>query len=283
MNTFASGPKLNYYGKGDVIAYRLNRDGKTPAGQSPVFGANVLMLLYGDAFWPTYTTGDNTGLIATDSMKNFIQRETINFAGYDLESYVRFLGDKFLGIYPQVDGLQITAVEIPHQGILDGNMAFAPSGPDHATVRIEIERTGITELRSGISGFRLLRLGGSAFKGFVHDTYTTLPDITNRPLHMWLDLDWSYGNHADGFSSGAIAAHVRGMVHEVFQGFESGSIQEIIYQLGTKMLAGIPQIAEIHLEANNRTWDAIAEEGEVLGVYTDARPPYGCLGLTMKR
>ena len=61
MNTFASGPKRNYYGKGDVIAYRLNRDGKTPAGQSPVFGANVLMLLYGDAFWPTYTTGDNTG------------------------------------------------------------------------------------------------------------------------------------------------------------------------------------------------------------------------------
>ena len=52
---------------------------------SPVFGASVLMLVYGDAFWPTYTTGDNTGLIATDSMKNFIQRETMNFDGNDLE------------------------------------------------------------------------------------------------------------------------------------------------------------------------------------------------------
>ena len=283
MNSFASGPKRNYYGKGDVIAYRLNREGKTPAGQSPVFGAKVLMLLYGDAFWPTYTTGDNTGLIATDSMKNFIQRETINFAGYDLESYVRFLGDKFLGIYPQVEGMQISAAAIPYQGILDAGMAFAPSGPDRATVRIEIERTGITELRSGISGFRLLRLGGSAFKGFVRDTYTTLPDIINRPLHIWLDLDWTYGNHADGFTAGAITAHVRRLVHEVFQGFESGSIQEVIYQLGTKMLADIPQIAETHLEANNRTWDTIVEEGDVLGVYTDARPPYGCLGLTMKR
>ena len=54
MEQFASGWKRSYYGKGDVIVYRLNRDGKSPAGGSPVFGANILMLLYGDAFWPTY-------------------------------------------------------------------------------------------------------------------------------------------------------------------------------------------------------------------------------------
>ena len=54
------------------------------------FGANVKMLLYGDAFWPTYTVGDNTGLVATDSMKNFIQRETLHFDGSDLESYCQF-------------------------------------------------------------------------------------------------------------------------------------------------------------------------------------------------
>ena len=53
VEQFASGWKRNYYGKGDVIVYRLNREGPTPAGRSPVFGAKVLMLLYGDAFWPT--------------------------------------------------------------------------------------------------------------------------------------------------------------------------------------------------------------------------------------
>ena len=66
MQSFASGLKQHYYGKGDVIVYRLNRDGRTPAGQSPVFGANVTLLIYGRAFWPTYTSGDNTGLIATE-------------------------------------------------------------------------------------------------------------------------------------------------------------------------------------------------------------------------
>ena len=73
------------------------------------------------------------------------------------------------------------------------------------------------------------------------------------------------------------------MVRQVFEGFESGSIQEVIYQIGTKMLAEIPEIAEIHLEGENRTWDPVAERGDELGIYTEARPPYGCLGLRLRR
>jgi urate oxidase/2-oxo-4-hydroxy-4-carboxy-5-ureidoimidazoline decarboxylase len=283
MEQFASGWKRSYYGKGDVTVYRLNRDGKTPAGQSPVFGANVKMLVYGDAFWPTYTTGDNTGLIATDSMKNFIQRETLQYAGGDLEDYCRFLASRFLETYPQVEGTQVAAVEIPYACIAEGGPAFAPAGPERATARIELNRSGTVELVSGIQGFRLLRLGGSAFHGFVRDQYTTLPDIANRPLHMWLDLEWLYGDAAAAFSSGAIPASVWGIVHDVFRCFESGSIQQVIYQIGTKVLSEISAIAEVHLEANNRTWDTITERGEELGVYTDARPPYGCLGLKLKR
>lgn len=279
MNTFGTGSKRNYYGKGDVIVYRLNRDGQQPAGANPVFGAKVKILIYGDAFWPTYTTGDNTGLIATDSMKNFVQRETMNFPGCDLESYCQFLAAKFMDIYPQVSGTQVSAVEIPYHGAA----AFAPAGPESASASIEITRDGIAAIKSGIEGFRLLRLKGSAFHGFVRDQYTTLPDIKDRPLHMWLDLDWTYSADEAAFSEGAVTKQVRAIVRQVFEGFESGSIQQIIYQIGEKMLADIAVIAEIHLEANNRTWDTIAETSLSLGVYTDARPPYGILGLTMKR
>jgi urate oxidase len=287
MHTFASGVKRNYYGKGDVIVYRLNRDGRAPQGQSPVFGASVLMLLYGDAFWPTYVTGDNTNLVATDSMKNFIQRETLNFSGSDLESFCGFLAQKFMSIYPQTEGIQVSAEEIPYDKLPGGDMSFTPSGPERATARIELRRNGsdlqTVEACSGIRGFRLLRLGGSAFFGFVRDQYTTLPDIKNRPLHMWLDLEWSYTAPNLACSNGKITARVRQMVNQVFQGFESGSIQQVIYQIGNKMLAEIPAIAEVHLEANNRTWDTIVEDGERVGVYTEARPPFGCLGLTLKR
>ncbi len=283
IGQFASGWKRSYYGKGDVIAYRLQRDGKTAAGASPVFGVNFTILVYGDAFWPTYTTGDNTGLVATDSMKNFVQREMLNYEGSDLEDCCRFLGTKFLATYPQVEGVQISAIEIPYAALPESDVAFTPAGPDRASARLELNRTGIVEIASGISGFKLLRLGGSAFHGFVRDQYTTLPDIANRPLHMWLDLEWLYTEPAAGFTSGAATATVRRIVRKVFHGFESGSIQQVIYQIGTKMLADIPSISEVHLEANNRTWDTIAERGDELGVYTEARPPFGCLGLRLKR
>ncbi|MCM3880804.1 MAG: urate oxidase [Vicinamibacterales bacterium] len=282
MNGFATGAKGHYYGKGDVIVYRLNRTGEVPSGKSPVFGASVLMLLYGDAFWQTYTTGDNTGLIATDSMKNFIQREAMNFGGYDLEGFCRFLAEKFLRTYPQVEGLQVSADEIPYAP-LAGGRAFVPGGPERAFARVELGRTGLVEAISGLKGFKLLRLGGSAFKGFVRDEYTTLPDLTNRPLHMWLDVEWGYTDVHQAFSDGEAVARVRNVVEDVFRSFESGSIQQVIYQMGTRILAEISSIAEVRLEANNRTWDTIAETGDRLGVYTDARPPYGCLGLTVKR
>ncbi len=275
MHQFASGWKKSYYGKGDVSVYRLNRQGNAPEGQSVVFGANVLILIYGDAFWPTYTTGDNTNLIATDSMKNFIQRETMNFEGSDLEFYCQFLAGKFMQTYPQAEGAQVTATEIPYSELTNSGNAFVPSGADRAWARLEIARQGEVETRSGINGFRLLRLNGSAFQGFVRDQYTTLPDIANRPLHMWLDLDWTCTKPVTGL--------VRKLVHDTFDGFESGSIQQIIYQIGTRMLAEIPAIGEVNLEANNRTWDTIAEQGNAVGIYTEPRPPYGCLGLSLRR
>jgi urate oxidase len=214
-------------------------------------------------------------------MKNFIQRETMNFKGYDLESYCEFLAMKFIDTYPQAAGVQLSASEIPYAPLSGTSVAFAPTGPERAHAVLELAREGpsvvTVEARSGIVGFRLLRLSGSAFHGFVRDQYTTLPDIRNRPLHMWLDLDWTAADRVP------VTRPVRQIVHEVFAGFESGSIQQIIYQIGQKMLADIPSISEIHLEANNRTWDTIAEEGDSLGVYTEARPPYGCLGLTLTR
>jgi urate oxidase len=283
MEEFSSGWKRNYYGKGDVIVYRLNRDCRVPENQLPVFGANVKLLVYGDAFWPTYTTGDNTGLIATDSMKNFIQRETLNYSGSDLEDYSRFIGTKFLDTYPQVEGLRVSVTEIPYAAFSDGSAVFVPSGPERLTARIEMNRAGIVEIVSGIAGLRWLRLGGSAFHGFVRDRYTTLPDIKNRPLHMWLDLEWLYTSPEGAFSAGRIPCTVRQIVRRVFETFESGSIQQVIYQAGTELLREIPAIAEVSLEANNRTWDTVTERGEELGVYTDARPPYGCLGLRLRR
>ena len=132
----------------------------------------------------------------------------------------------------------MSAVEIPYAALPNSGVAFAPAGPDRATARLELNRDGVVAIASGISGFKLLRLGGSAFHGFVRDEYTTLPDIANRPLHMWLDLEWLYTESPAAFSSGSVTATVRRIVRDVFHGFESGSIQQVIYQIGTKDAGG---------------------------------------------
>jgi urate oxidase / 2-oxo-4-hydroxy-4-carboxy-5-ureidoimidazoline decarboxylase len=282
LERLVSGAQDHYYGKADVTVYRLIRDGSAPPDRSPVFGANVKMLTWGGAFWPTYLRGDNTGLIATDSMKNFIHRETFAFTEFGLENYCRFIGRKFLDTYPQVEGLQMTATQLPYAG-LEGGVAFVPAGPDQAFARIEMTPEGVIHAVSGIRGFKLLRLRGSAFQGFVRDEHTTLPDRPSRVLHMWLDLEWSYATLDAAFSDGRIPSRVRAIVMDVFKSFESASIQQIIHKMGTRIFSNISEISELRFEANNRTWDVIAERGEELGVYIEPAAPFGVLGLTLTR
>ena len=222
-----------------------------------------LLLIYGDAFWPTYTTGDNTNLVATDSMKNFIQRETMNFTGGDLESYFvpaeKFLDDLSAGGGRSVHRDRNSLAAWPGR-----RLSFAPAGPDRR-LRASGNRRGpvaTVEVRSGIRGFRLLRLGGSAFQGFVRDQYTTLPDIEDRPLHMWLDLDWSYTGGSGVFSRGAY--HRSGARLCAFRS-SAASNRAASSRSSTRSAREYWQrfrpSREINLEANNRTWDTIAEQG----------------------
>jgi len=282
VERLVSGPNDHYYGKADVTVYRLIRDGSAGVDGNPVFGANVKMLTWGGAFWPTYLRGDNTGLIATDSMKNFIQHETFAFTESGLENYCRFIGRRFLDTYPQVEGLQMTAVQLPYAG-LEGGVAFVPAGPDQAFARIEMTQERVVSAVSGIQGFKLLRLRGSSFQGFVRDQHTTLPDRPSRVLHMWLDMEWSYTTLDAAFSNGAVTMRTRAIVMDVFKSFESASIQQIIHKMGTRIFSDIPEISELRFEANNRTWDVVQERGEEMGVYVDPPAPYGVLGLTLTR
>jgi urate oxidase len=44
------------------------------------------------------------------------------------------------------------------------------------------------------------------------------------------------------------------------------------------VLADVPAVSEIRLEANNRTWDQVKDD-----VFTDPPGAYGVLGLTLRR
>ena len=65
---------------------------------------------------------------------------------------------------------------------------------DHAVAELRYGRNAggavLTEQRSGRVNMELLKLKGSAFTRFVRDEYTTLPERSDRPLFIGLDVHW---------------------------------------------------------------------------------------------
>jgi urate oxidase len=62
----------------------------------------------------------------------------------------------------------------------------------------------------------------------------------------------------------------------------SASIQELVYQIGERVLQSFEQITAVDFYAENRLWDT-AQTGDDAVVYTHARPPFGVITLTLER
>jgi urate oxidase len=147
----------------------------------------------------------------------------------------------------------------------------------------------VVDHRCGRIGMHVVKVTGSSFASFVRDANTTLPDRGDRALVISLDVHWRYANPeaiAREQMAGYIAAEqVRDFVHAVTHGFVSRSIQHLIHEIGTRLLARFPQLVEVSFDAHNLLWDTFAtsEEDPRLKVYCDPRPPYGMIHLTLTR
>ncbi|MBE3558343.1 MAG: urate oxidase [Ktedonobacteraceae bacterium] len=299
------------YGKLHVPLYRVYArplTGITPISESSFTGRdNTLLALevdmevLGSNFLPAYTQGDNSPVIATDSMKNFILRHALAFDGSTLESFLDSLGRSFMSTYPIVEGLILTARELPFEAVQvpangafgASNVLFKRSNNDFAVAELRFERAGddirLTTHCSGRVGLQLLKVTGSAFTQFVRDAYTTLPERRDRPLYIYLDLHWKYLNDADmldhSLSRYVPSEQVRDLVQATFHEFVSESIQQLVHEMGTRLLARFPQLAEVSFAAQNRTRDPVAESAtdEKIKVYSDPFPAYGQIKLTIGR
>src|ERR1700759_4261241 len=101
-------PKLigHRYGKARVRVLKVLREGKT----HNLKDLEVKVLLQGD-FESSYTSGDNTKVIATDSIKNTVNFLAKQKLGHDIERFAIALSEHFLGRYPQVANTIIEIAE----------------------------------------------------------------------------------------------------------------------------------------------------------------------------
>ena len=262
-----------------------------------LFAAEVDVEVFGGNFIAAYTEGDNSNVVATDSMKNFVLRHALTYEGSTLEGFLHLLGHEFLTTYAQMERIRLTgrelaftAASVPQNGgFAASDVLFKRSNDDFATASIDFTRDGkqvvITGHECGRVGMQLLKVTGSAFTNFVRDDYTTLPERVDRPLYIYLDVGWKYADVNDIHDRYIPSEQVRDMVQSIFHEFVSESIQHLVYYMGQRLLERFPQMAEVSFAGQNRTRDPIATSASdpKVKVYSDPFPAYGSIKLTLSR
>ncbi len=302
------------YGKLRVPLYRVYASplsGVPPIPESAFTGrTNILVGLeidlevFGESFLPAYTEGDNSRVVATDSMKNVILQQTLTYDGATIEGLLAHLGSYFLATYDDMERIRLTARELPfapaqapaqeRQGFTDSAVLFERRHGSYSIAVLSMERgehgsVAITDHRCGRSGMELLKVTGSSFTRFVRDANTTLPERGDRPLFIDLDVSWRYADTKDmlahDYSRYVPAEQIRDLAQTVFHEFVSESIQHLVHEMGMRTLARFPQLAEVSFEAHNRTPDpvAVSDTDARIKVYSAPFPAYGLIRLTLRR
>jgi urate oxidase len=303
-----------HYGKADVKVYRTYGTpltGVTPIPESPFTGrdntlmaAQIEVVVRGEVFLDAYTKGDNRLVVATDTMKNFIHAASLDCPASTLEGWLHHVGSRFLETYPHMERLTMLGHALPFpaaivpaddgDGFAASDRLFARDRNDQSTARLELERDGgggivVTGHACGRTGIQLIKITGSAFADFARDEHTTLPERRDRPLYIWTDIGWRYADDADALGADPSryvdGDQVADLAASVFHSFVSLSIQHLVNEIGTRMLERWPLLAEVSFEATNRLWDtgATSADDERVRTYADPRPPFGRIGLVMRR
>ena len=301
------------YGKADVKVYRtygtplrgVRRIPESPFSgrENTLMAAELEVTVHGTAFLEAYTRGDNRRVVATDTMKNFMHAASLASIAPTLEGWVHQVGAAFLATYPDMERLTMHGRELPFPSALvvadDGDgftaseVLFARDRNDRSTASLELERAEggarITGHACGRTDLQLIKITGSAFADFARDEHTTLPERRDRPLYIWCDIGWRYADAQDALGGDptryVAGEQVADLAASVFHGFVSLSIQHLVNEIASRMLERWPQLAEVSFEATNRLWDP-GVESEVdprVRTYSEPRPPFGKIGLVLRR
>jgi urate oxidase len=248
---------------------------------------NVSIALAGD-FDATYTAGDNTRVIPTDTQKNTVFAFAKEAPMGEIEEFALRMGRHFVHDFPAVRRARVSIEEYPWQRIdVDGSPhphAFVRAGSEKRLATVTCTRDGEWVV-AGLSDLVLLKSTGSEFTGYPKDRYTTLEETRDRVLatavvarwrYASLDVDWARAH-----------AEIRRLLIEAFATKHSLALQQTLYAMGEAVLAARPEVAEIRLSMPNKHHFAVDLSSFGLDndneVFHAADRPYGVIEGTVTR
>jgi urate oxidase len=240
----------NNYGKSRVRLVKVTRDGDT----HHLYEWNVGVYLTGD-FTACFAEGDNTGLLATDTMKNTVYAVARTSTATTMEAFALELAEFLRSRNPQVNSVRIaieekTWIRIKAAGEKHGS-AFLQRGPDVHTASIDLPQDGAATITSGVRGLVILKTSHSAFAGFKRDELTTLPETWDRLFGTEATIDWIYSTPPPADFSGT-RTRIMDNLLSTFANHDSLSVQQTLYAMAEAVLAAEPEVLELTLTMPNR-------------------------------
>ncbi|CAM6084586.1 unnamed protein product [Calypogeia fissa] len=236
---------------------RVARKWIGPAGTQVIVEWSVSISLTSTAL-PAFTSGDNSAIVATDTMKNTVyvmakkctERLTI-------EEFGVVIGKHFVTTYPEVSAAKVTLIEKPWERVsLDGkpHEHGFKLGSEKRTADIYTTKDGSSKVKSGIQELILLKTTQSGFEGFIHDKYTLLADTNERMMASSVRAIWSYSKKPYSYEEAYMA--VKGALMSKFYGPTRGgvyspSVQNTLYTMAKEALAKVPEVESIYLNMPN--------------------------------
>ena len=276
MTDVALGP--NRYGKS---AIRLVKIVRGEAGHT-VRDLTVAISLGGD-FEASYVAGDNSLVVATDTMKNTVYAFAREHLTGSVEAFGSVLARHFAAV-PQVERATVSIEEHAWRPIGAAADAFWRDRSSTRTASIAASRDTLT-FEAGIADLTLMKTARSAFTGFPRDEYTTLPETTDRIMATKLSATWRYEEGELDFDE--LFQAIRSTLLEVFAAHESESVQHSIWLVGQAIVDRHPEVAEITMTLPNlHHWLAdLSPFGQPNDreIFIATTEPFGLIQATVRR
>jgi urate oxidase len=272
----------NRYGKAAIRIVRVGRD----TSPHRLRDLTVAVALEGD-FTAAHTDGDNSLVVATDTMKNTAYAYAADQLTGSIEAYATALGRHFL----ENDQVDRAIVNVREHGWRPIDVAGTPA-PDAFVrtgegTRVATAAIGrdATVVEAGIEDLVVMKTSRSAFSGFPRDRFTTLAETEDRLMASKVTAIWTYGPPDIDFDATWTA--VRDTLLEVFADHDSPSVQTSIWIMAKAMLERHEELDEVRMVLPNlHHWTVDLDRFGIANdrlVYVATTEPHGLIESTVRR